>query len=244
MRSMCALALAVVVLSASPALALDWMGVGWTEIAATLIVDSGNLVITPTGESYPDPGGPWTGAARWTAPDWFQAYTTPWVQASFLYPALELGASLMVDEATSLAEIGAYEPGWSWSGGSGFEAGWIDFASDPNGIIGYQSLGSTFTGLHTVKMGLRPNGTLDFWLNGLLVHSTTEVAPTYFGTIHLAAAVWPDSQLDSVTFTDFQFGGDYDYTGDTTVPEPGTLGLLLGLGVPGFVAWRRRRQTK
>ena len=37
--------------------------------------------------------------------------------------------------------------------------------------------------------------------------------------------------------------GRMEIYGDYTVPEPGTLGLLFALGVPGLIAWRRRRKA-
>ena len=177
------------------------------------------------------------GAAHYNTPDSFRAFTTPWVEVTFLYPLDALNAQLWMEQETgpgaSWTELGAYDQNWSYAPGGtpGFEAYWRDYGSNPDG---YQYLKPLATESHTLLLGRRADGTIDYWLDGTLACSTTKIAPQYFGDIYLGAAGAP------ITFTDYQSGGDYAGVG---VPEPGTLGMLLALGLPGLMVWRKRRKS-
>jgi hypothetical protein len=229
-------------LAARPLLAdTVWDGVDWAGEGANLAVNhNGYLVVTPDGSDYY--AGQHYGFASNTTSPAFQAVTDPWVAVTFIYPSFGeslptrsggLGTILegTVSGPPNATLLGAANATLSHSGSPQFEADWFSGSTLQQG---YQGLGALTPGLHTVEMGLASDGAVDYLLDGSLVFSTTEIDPQYFEGISLAAGRGP------VTYTNFQTGDDFG--GPPNLPEPSTL-LLVGLGLPGVLFWRRRRKV-
>jgi hypothetical protein len=89
-------------------------------------------------------------------------------------------------------------------------------------------------GAHTLEMGVQSNGVVDYMLDGKLAYSTSALDPPSFIGIDLPGGNGP------ITYTNFQLGDDF--SGPPATPEPGTL-LLVGMGLPGVLFWRKRRRV-
>ena len=216
-----------------------WKGVEWTGDAAELFTPTGpdgNLVMLPDGTATMNgdhagwavssslPSGVWGGA-------------TPWISLSFSYPSTEDVSALLY---ASNVYFGVHDP--ELNGSSAASHYWGAYLDEFFGPLpGDPS--------YTFKVGRLPDGTVECWLNDALLGSTTpeldaELLFPDGDTLMLTATV-PFGSARSVTFTDLSYGDDYDgdYDGETTsVPEPGTLGLLLALGAPGLMVWKKRRK--
>ena len=237
-------AVAVVVLllalGARPAPAdIVWRGATWNDVydsTALSLNASGNLVVNPdTTDIY----GALIGEAHYSTSASFQALTAPWIDVTFVLPSTQVSAYLALEQPSDSAggtasyiQFGAFNQNYDppgWSGNSEVEADWWD---EDSGNSWAENVGSLQTGANTLLVGRRADGTIDYWLDGTLVYSTTDITPQYFGDIYLGVAGGP------VTFTDYQAGGGYD-----SAPEPGTLGTLLALGVSGLMFFRQRRKS-
>jgi len=210
--------------ASSPLTALEWMGIDWTAYNAetTMSVTDGHLLLNSTGTSY--------GVAHYQTSSLFRAMDCQWAQVTFSYDSTNQVAQLWTEQETNSAgESACWTQFGAWSATSthpGFQIYWWDRSTEGSGPFGWQSLGAVTLASHTLRLELRPEGTVEYWLDGALAWSTTNIAPEYFGDFYLAAARGP------VTFTDFQDGG-------YNIPEPAASGLLLALGLPSLL--RRRR---
>jgi hypothetical protein len=92
-------------------------------------------------------------------------------------------------------------------------------------------------GEHTVKFGMRTDGNVDMWFDGVL-GQTIAASPdeTFFKRMYLGVDTASGTTF-TATYNDLQWGTGY------VAPEPGTLTLL---GLAGLTAlacvWRRRRR--
>jgi hypothetical protein len=161
-------------------------------------------------------------------PGAFQALATPWVETTVTYPSTDDSAGMISQLMSPPNE----------SGLAAFDAAWFGFpvvaAEAGEAVIGFAP--PLTPGTYHFLIGELPGGTLDFEIDGNLIASAPGGGSDPFPDVELFAGNAP------VTYDAFNYGGNFSGTDPTGVtPEPGTL-LLMGLGLPGVLFWRRRKR--
>ena len=212
-----------------------WMTIIWGDIYGSSIVNGGgDLEVTTSSCSATSCWG----AAHYNTPAAFRAAATPWVKYTFIDEGLgHPGPQLwMEDEEYSTPGAGAWTQFGTWQrGGSEYEdyrIYWWDYdtdladdstLNDSNNSVGWIDTGvARSAGEHTLMLAKRADGTVDYWIDGQLVHSTTDITPNYFGDIYLVGHSDPadPGQAGTVVFTDYQTGTNYRMA-EITSPEEG-----------------------
>ncbi|MCC7349956.1 MAG: PEP-CTERM sorting domain-containing protein [Phycisphaerales bacterium] len=226
-----AAALSLTGISATQA-AVAWSGQNWVENLGDAAVNvDGNLELTTSHETYPG-SGDYVGQTYYTTDNAFRSSSTPYVKVTFTDSGSGVGPYLAFDKET------------------GFNNGWAEIGANPlndvtedhysiywdnfGGAYHPVDLGARTAGDHTVQIGRRSDGTLDFWFDGSLKYSSdfNVINPSYMEYVYLAAA--GTSASDVATFKNFESGTNY------VVPEPSTI-TLLGIGAAALLMRRRRR---
>lgn len=198
--------------------AVTWKTVAWTSSyygSIALNID-GDMEVTI---STCFPTSCW-GTAHYNTPGYFRAAATPWVKVTFLdsgpgTPGLQIW---MEDEEYVYPTAGAWTQfgAWQREGFDNYQIYWWDFdtdladdndLNDSNNSWGWVDTGIERTaGMHTLKLAMRNDGTVDYWFDGVLVHSSTDITPNYFGDIYLAGHSDPSNPNETVIFTDYETG--------------------------------------
>lgn len=218
---------------------VTWEGILWNSGfgGADLNLSGPNMTVTPVGSSY--------GAAHYNTPVAFRASPEQFVEVGFIDTGLTERVQIwMEDENTALpiGSNGAWVQFGSWelSGIDNgnyqiylddYDADRLDDGSVNFSVGTFIDTGVAYSaGTHTLGLGMRADGTVDFLLDGALVLSTTAITPNYFGDIYLAG------RYGTATFT--------SYTAKTAyappVPEPSGLALAV-LTMAGIAVRRRNR---
>jgi len=182
---------------------LAWRGIGWNMgFGSAQVSDSDRLQVSTTSVY----GTSAWGAAHYGTPDPFRAASSTWIQASFIDQGPgTVGGQLWFEHEPLVnhawAQIGC------WETRDEYRVYWWNYQT---GETGWFVIGERTAGEHTVKVGKRADGTVDFWFDGLMVFSTTKVSPDYIGDVYLAAHSSPGNAGDTVEFTDYQCGTDYE----------------------------------
>jgi len=246
MLALTSAALVLAVCGVADATTVSWDGVTWDSAFGSIAVvpGPGADMLVVTTQAYSSDG--WCfGAAHYNTPDAFRASNTPWVQFTYYDSSastLRSGAEVWMereDGAVPTPVVGAAWTQWGTSGDDPqYGVYWWNEHTDTDGSA--TNLGLRTPGFHTLKMGMRATGQVDYWLDGSLLFTTTSITPDYFGDIYLAA----DSDLahpgQTVVFTDYRSGTDY---AGPPVPEPITMfSALLAIGSLGAYI-RKRAKT-
>jgi hypothetical protein len=114
----------------------------------------------------------------------------------------------------------------------GVVGGDLAFVSDPGpeglfGTVSVDGCGKTF---HCVLEGSGVLGVLD--PNGNIITVNGNIITGDLATFDLSGYLTDDAKKNGWSAT---------FTSDADVPEPGSVGLVLGLGALGLCAWKRRR---
>jgi hypothetical protein len=147
-------------------------------------------------------------------------------------PGTEGSQLWMEDENYATPNGGAWTQfgAWEREGYDNYMIYWWDYDKELTlGDIEGVSWGWVDTGVprsageHTLLLGMQSDGTVDYWLDGCLVLTTTAITPNYFGDIYLAGHSDPSNPSATVVFTYYNTGTDYDdvltqkYYGDVTL---------------------------
>ena len=186
---------------------VEWKGQTWT------ISDNGTATVNPNGSlTLTRSGGGFSQVhvnRLLPAPDgesFVNAEGTPWVMVSYLDNAESRGLDLFVGDETLLTYPRV-------TGGSLFSCGgiaWTRYAAPATTeeevlCVGTRSAGAA----HTLYMGQRPDGTVDFNFDGTWYTSTLlrdNVGPFDFNDVHLRVR---EAGGTTGTFTDFRYGDDH-----------------------------------
>jgi len=215
---------------------VTWEGILWTDVGgleATYATPGSDLKVTPDSTTY-------YGVAHYNTSPAFRASPTQFVEVKFTDTGGPERAQIwMEDENTSpLGSAGAWTQFGSWYGYSAnYQVYYDDYDQDllDNGTVDF-SVGTFFdtgvaatAGMHTLGLGKRADGTVDWLLDGNVVLSLGSGAfsPAYFGDIYLAA------RYGTATFNGYTASTAYT----PPMPEPG-VALLLCLGLAA--CFRRR----
>ena len=196
--------------------AVNWKGYDWGTYDGSIAVDSsGNLVVTaPSAGAY--------GGAHINIPSIFRNSPTQWVQISYI-DELHSGGQIWLEDESAPDQAWTQFGTWAYSSQPNYRTYVWDVEPDTSV---FTTEDARTSGEHTLKIGKRADSTIDYWLDGNLVHSTSATTWTYFGDVYLAARQ-DGANFLSTTFTDFQMGTDY--SAPAAVPEPATI---LGFGIP------------
>lgn len=223
---------------------LLWKGIDWDpSIYGSIAVNVGNLEVTTASFGTSS----W-GTAHYNTPNSFRAAPTPWVKVTFLdSPGTAAGQLWMEDETynsnygLNTGTLGAWTQFGAWERADrpNYMIYWWDYDT---GLDGFVDTGFARTaGAHTLLLGKRVDGTIDYWLDGWLVFSTTDITPNYFGDIYLAAHSPGANPGQTIVFTDYQTGTDYSFSAcarhfqvfESVIGYPGTKTLVDKYGYYG-----------
>ena len=232
---------ASLMMAAPSAFAIAWEGLNWTIRGAAnsaTLTPEGYLSITVLGGNSGDP-----------EPDNWAVYAKPtgamWMQFTFTDPGGDcsprayssghiVGGGEMLMQGGALAPY--YTPTYTnmnvWTNDWVFNDWNIPYTNRP-------------VGDHTFKVGLGPNGEVDFFYDGSLVEAY-RIGQTYGGqtfnwksdylNIAYLGVDTASGTSGTIIYKDFQWGTEY-----TPVPLPPSV-LLLGSGLlgMGLLGWRRK----
>ncbi|MGD9036435.1 MAG: hypothetical protein PVF10_07760 [Syntrophobacterales bacterium] len=157
--------------------------------------------------------------------DDFRSSSTPWVELSFedLYPDEKSSVQLWIrDEcppavSTFFTQIGVD----AQNKADGYFIRWCN--PNTGKCIELNTTKERSGGVHTIRVGKRENGTVEYYLDGELLWTTDDIpanstyeVPAYFGHIILMA------QFSSATFTDYKFGTEH-------TPPPSSLAVDIDI---------------
>jgi hypothetical protein len=203
---------------------ITWKGIPWgTAGYGSIAVNvDGDLEVTTSSCGTTNCWG----TAHYNTPSAFRAAATPWVRITFIDsgPGSPGAQVWMEDEEYVFPGAGAWTQFGAWDrpGFENYRIYWWDYDTDlsDNGLLddssgwGWVDTGVPRTaGTHTIMLAMRADHTVDYWLDGFLVHSTTDITPNYFGDIYLAGHSDVSHPSQTVVFTDYQTGTDYSPSG-------------------------------
>jgi hypothetical protein len=180
-----------------------WQGRAWTNVYPSNSISSDGVTLAV---STGDEASGFFGGAFHRIPAALQSAGEAWVEATFFDTGATPGPQMSVlyfDTSGSLhlAWLGAYQ------GGSDYSAYWRRDSPTPEtsflgtGVV----VGQRSVGPHTVRIGRRQDGRLEFWLDGRLVQvSGVDVMPAVFNFVYLVGVGTAPHQ--TVTFTGYQEG--------------------------------------
>lgn len=226
------LTIATLLVLGSTAHALLWEGVDWsTYNSAPLSINLDGDLVVGSDDAY--------AAAHYNTPTSFRSALTPWIELSFIDEGPGTQRAQMWVEKEGIPGAAWFQFGsWNASAYPTFEQYGLYWWNVDTDTDGWQWLGDRTAGEHTMKVGMRSDGTVDYWFDGGIAWSTTDIVPTYFGDVYLA------SRYGSTIFTNYQAGTDYSYESPlSAVPEPGSIVLLAiaSIGIAGAI--RRKKKT-
>ena len=169
---------------------VEWKGFHWNAYEAARITENydGHLEVEPT--SY------YGGAAHYSTRIDFRSAKTPWIEATFLDDLQKRGIQLVIkNDYREYTHIGASVSH------KNYVIYWYDYKSRSGGLVDTSIIRTS--GQHTLKLGMRENGTVDYWIDDVRVWNTNNINPESFEDIYLAA------QASTGTFIDYQVGIDY-----------------------------------
>jgi hypothetical protein len=187
------------------ATSLVWSGQTWTNPYGGIAVNgAGQLAVT---SSTCFDTACW-GAAHYNTSAAFRSTPGTVVTFSFVDDGPgTAGGQLWIEQ-----ESGA-NPGWSqfgaWQRFSDYELYWWD-EDGGSDLLVPTGIGRT-AGVHTLALGKRADGTVDYYLDGQLVYTTTALHLDYIGDVYLAANSQPDNPGQTVLYT--EYGEVTGYTG-------------------------------
>jgi hypothetical protein len=223
--------------SIASAATIGWKGEVWDD-------NYGNTSLNVNGfdqlevSATPAPNG-WS-AAHFNTDVAFRSSATPFVEFGFLDTGNPVRKEIWIEDETT-SPLGS-AGGWLQFGANGgtYKIFYNDYDADltDDSIVNFSTGQSVDTGVarsvgeRLLKIGRRADGTVDFWIDGMLSTSLSaaQFSPNFFGDIYLG------SRYENTAFTHFVTGGDY------AIPEPSTIALLGIAGVAGLAVVRRRRQ--
>ena len=166
-----------------------WKDIRWDAYRAARIAlnRDGHLEVSPTGY--------YGGAAHHSTPNDFRTARTPWVEVNFYDDALTCTQLVMLDKGRAYTEFGISRSH------KNYVIYWYNYQSGRSGLVG--TAVARTRGLHTIKLAIQENGTVDYWIDNARVWSTNNINPHNFEDIYLTA------QASTGTFVDYQFGIDY-----------------------------------
>jgi hypothetical protein len=192
---------------------VSWKGISWTNVypSNSISVDAGGTLSVFTGDASVG----YFGGAYHATPSALQTANEAWAEATFFDTGSIPGPQINVlyfDSLNSafLASLGAFQAQGQYS------AYWRRDSQNPSDVVVGTSVdvGPRSLGTHTVRIGRRSDGRLEFWLDGKLVQTSgTNTFPANFNFVYLVAA--GTAQGQSASFTDYQEG-----TGSGPLPPP------------------------
>ena len=198
---------------------ITWKGIPWgTAGYGSIAVNvDGDLEVTTSSCGTTSCWG----TAHYNTPDAFRAAATPWVKITFIDngPGSSAAQIWMEDETydsnygMNTGTLGAWTQFGAWQrlGFDTYRIYWWDYDTGLDGWVDTGVLRSA--GTHILMLAMRVDRTVDYWLDGFLVHSTTDITPNYFGDIYLAGHSDVSHPSQTVVFTDYQTGTDYSPSG-------------------------------
>lgn len=192
---------------------VSWKGSTWTNVfpSNTVSVDSGGTLSVSTGDASVG----YFGSASHATPLALQTASEAWAEATFFDTGSTPGPQINVlyfDSPNSafLASLGTFQNQGQYS------AYWRRDSQTPTDVVLGMSVdvGPRSVGLHTVRIGRRSDGRLEFWLDGKLVQTSgINTFPANFNFVYAVAGGTAQGQLAS--FTDYREG-----TGSGPVSPP------------------------
>jgi hypothetical protein len=186
-----------------------WKGISWYDPFGSCLVNGDNVM-----EIYTTSCGTRTcwGAAFYHLPKTIRTAGTPWIKVRLRDDGPDTPGPqvwLQNDTYGLPAAKGPWTQFGAWQG-TETETYRISWWNHSTGRSRSVDTGiPRAPGEHTLLLGQRTNGAVDYWLDDKLVYSTDEIQPKCFGNIFLAGHRRPDSAADLVVFTDYQAGTDY-----------------------------------
>jgi hypothetical protein len=220
-----------------------WKGLSWTNSTpgnTTVTVQNDEMTIELVSDD--------TFASRWndnwkvyaSLPTYMVQDEGPWVSISFrdVTGGTQGGARAFLDThdhgKETMIQSGIY-PGF---GDYVHNNSYWDSDSSTDGADWHFGPSREAGTVHTMKVGMDPDGRVDFWFDGQLLNQY-EADPrfTHFDGIFLGVTTESaDGSEGTGVYTDVQFG-----TGYSAVPEPLTM-LAVGSAVAGLGGYIRRRR--
>jgi hypothetical protein len=220
--------LVLCMVSAASATTVSWKGLTWTMYGAntTAVVNgSGGLDITVLGGQSGDPV-PDNWVLRSILPANMTQANAPWVEFKIVDT---YAGDKSVGAPRGFVDTTMNNKETMWQGGvlAGYQKNYLnhhvwDYTIN-DWVAGDWYVGPARTaGEHTIKFGMRTDGTVDMWLDGVL-GQTIAASPdcTIFEQMYLGVDTLSGTTFTG-TYNDLQWGTGY-------VPEPATV-CLLGLG--------------
>lgn len=203
--------LAALVATAALAATVVWEGITWNDPYGSISVSGGSLIVEAPVQ--------W-GTAHYNTPSDFRSAAAPCVEVSFVDDDADAGAQIWIEDE-NYPVGGAWTQFGTWGGYGVYYIYWWDYDTDTAGWI---NTGVARTpGEHTLKVGMRADGTVDYWLDGMYLASAP-ITPSYFGDVYLAcnnAAVGPAA----VEYTSYSTCMDYVFVSAEIEVNPKSINL-------------------